>query len=315
MNVTNTYDVLLLDSNAAVRDRIETALAGSGFLRVLAVGGARQAITQLQRSPFDALIAALELNDIDDAWKLVRMVRSGRFCSDRLPVIALCDRRAAVLEALAKEHDSTLVEIRRADALPEHVREVVNGRVKPRLLIIEDDRNAAASARLALEKAFHVDVVHDGLEGYERWRSADYDLVLLDVMLPSLSGPEILERIHDSDTDQVVIVITAYANPDRHQELVFGGATEFIEKPYNVGTLRETCEKVLRHHSLRRSYEQDRASDRVLSHVAQRVQVADYQLSRGQPGRAAYHIRNALAAVRPRTLSDDEWAELIAQFE
>jgi DNA-binding response OmpR family regulator len=98
------------------------------------------------------------------------------------------------------------------------------GATKPTMLIVEDEALAAAAAREALEKAYRVEVAYDGGTALRVWREAMHELVLLDLMLPDISGVELLTTMMIERPSQVVIVLTAYDAPEQHQELVLAGA-------------------------------------------------------------------------------------------
>ena len=82
-----------------------------------------------------------------------------------------------------------------------------------RILIIEDDKDLAQLTKLALEKEnFTVDICLDGAEGLYYMQENMYDLVLLDRMLPSMDGTQVLKEARQSNVSTPVIFITHLAN-------------------------------------------------------------------------------------------------------
>ena len=78
------------------------------------------------------------------------------------------------------------------------------------VLIVEDEvRLAEALAHIMKEEKYLVDTVHTGTDGLEYARSGLYDVVILDVMLPGLSGFEIIKRLRTEKIDTPVIMLTA----------------------------------------------------------------------------------------------------------
>ena len=81
---------------------------------------------------------------------------------------------------------------------------------KERLLVVEDEESLAVGIRDALERSgYYVDLALDGASALEAARAGEYDLVLLDLMLPGLSGLEVLKVLRRERSDVRVVVITA----------------------------------------------------------------------------------------------------------
>ena len=102
------------------------------------------------------------------------------------------------------------------------------------VLIVEDEvRLAEALAHIMKEEKYLVDTVHTGTDGLEYARSGLYDVVILDVMLPGLSGFEIIKRLRTEKIDTPVIMLTAkVADGDKIMGLTIG-ADDYITKPFN----------------------------------------------------------------------------------
>ncbi len=107
----------------------------------------------------------------------------------------------------------------------------------PKLLIVEDESKIARFLELELtHEGYEVDKVEDGRAAVEAALSADYDLILLDVMLPQLNGMEVLRRVR-REKDVPVIVLTAR---DAVMDKVAGldaGADDYITKPFAIEEL------------------------------------------------------------------------------
>ncbi len=101
------------------------------------------------------------------------------------------------------------------------------------VLIVEDEvRLAEALAHIMKEEKYLVDTVHTGTDGLEYARSGLYDVVILDVMLPGLSGFEIIKRLRTEKIDTPVIMLTA---KDETADKVRGldlGADDYMTKPF-----------------------------------------------------------------------------------
>jgi DNA-binding response OmpR family regulator len=114
------------------------------------------------------------------------------------------------------------------------------------VLLVEDDASIREVASLGLEQAgFRVTPLGDGREGLLQFRREPFDLVVLDVMLPTLDGFEVLREIrHDSQTPVVMLT----ARSDLH-DVVVGlelGADDYVTKPFELPELVARMKAVLR---------------------------------------------------------------------
>jgi DNA-binding response OmpR family regulator len=104
--------------------------------------------------------------------------------------------------------------------------------------VIEDERRLANLVRRALEEEGHVvDVAHDGAEGLDVATSTDYDLLVLDLMLPHLDGIEVAKRLRAAKNDVRILMLTAR---DAVEDRVLGlesGADDYLMKPFSFSEL------------------------------------------------------------------------------
>ncbi len=102
-----------------------------------------------------------------------------------------------------------------------------------RILVIEDERKVAEFvARGLRDQRFAVDVVNDGQSGWDMASTCSYDLVVLDLMLPGLSGLEVLKRIRRRGSQVPVLVLTARAGTAEKVENFEAGADDYLTKPF-----------------------------------------------------------------------------------
>jgi DNA-binding response OmpR family regulator len=119
--------------------------------------------------------------------------------------------------------------------------------VTDRILVIEDDTSIVQGLSAALTaEGYAVDVATDGRKGFERARQSDLSLVVLDVMLPGMSGLEILKKLRDAGQTTPVLLLTARGEEtDRVMGLELG-ADDYITKPFSVRELLARIKTVLR---------------------------------------------------------------------
>lgn len=107
-----------------------------------------------------------------------------------------------------------------------------------RILVVEDNRDIAHLVQLHLRDAsYRVDIVENGAEGLERARSASYDLIILDLMLPQLDGLELCRRLRAEGRQTPILMLTAKtAEVDRVLGLEIG-ADDYLTKPFSIHEL------------------------------------------------------------------------------
>jgi len=107
-----------------------------------------------------------------------------------------------------------------------------------RILIVEDDRKLALQLKKGMEEHGHtVAVASEGTEGLEAARRGDFDVLVLDVMLPGLDGFSIVRRLRASRNGTPILLLTARDTPD---EIVMGldaGADDYLTKPFSFKIL------------------------------------------------------------------------------
>ncbi|MCM2321664.1 MAG: sigma-54 dependent transcriptional regulator [Oligoflexia bacterium] len=116
-----------------------------------------------------------------------------------------------------------------------------------RVLVVDDDADLRLSVATALsENHYAVDQAKDGEEGVNRVRAGKYDLVLLDVNMPRMSGLEALKEIKAHDPSIIAIVLTAFSNIRDAVEATKEGAYNYLEKPIKAENLVYLVDKALR---------------------------------------------------------------------
>jgi two-component system response regulator PhoP len=108
-----------------------------------------------------------------------------------------------------------------------------------RVLVVEDEARLAENISRALREGpgYAVDLATDGQEALALCGTNSYDLLLLDLMIPRLSGGEVLRRLRSSADATPVLVLTAMNATDTTIDLLNSGADDYMTKPFDLGEL------------------------------------------------------------------------------
>jgi len=124
-----------------------------------------------------------------------------------------------------------------------------------RILLVEDEPAIAEALEYALEaEGFEVDALGDGAEALKAAREREYDLLVLDLMLPGLSGVEICRRLRSESAIPILMVTAKAAEVDRVVGLEIG-ADDYVTKPFSMAELTARVRALLRRRALDRSGE------------------------------------------------------------
>src|SRR5271166_2673189 len=164
-----------------------------------------------------------------------------------------------------------------------------------RLLLIEDETKVADFVARGLRaERFAVDVSHDGEHGLEMGTTYHYDLVILDLMLPKLSGTEVLRRIRRQNSQVPVLVLTARDGTAEKVENFEAGADDYLTKPFAFAELMVRVKALLRRGATDRPSVL-RVGDLELDRLAQQVRRAGkrIELTSKEYGLLEYLVANA----------------------
>ena len=123
-----------------------------------------------------------------------------------------------------------------------------------RILLVEDEKKLCELIERALKaERYAVDTAHDGLTGWELADAYDYDLVVLDLMLPSLSGTEVLRRIRAKNQKVPILILTARDATEEKVRNFEAGADDYLTKPFAFAELLMRVKALLRRGPVTRS--------------------------------------------------------------
>jgi DNA-binding response OmpR family regulator len=116
-----------------------------------------------------------------------------------------------------------------------------------KILVVEDNQKLAGYIKKALEqKSYSVDCVYDGLSGEKRAEFGEYDLIVLDIMLPEKNGINVCHDLREKNINVPIIMLTAKGELDDKIEGLDSGADDYLVKPFELTELLARIRALLR---------------------------------------------------------------------
>jgi len=118
-----------------------------------------------------------------------------------------------------------------------------------RILVVDDEKNIVKGIKFSLEQdGMEVSVAHDGEEALELARVGNFDLIVLDVMLPKLDGLEVCQSIRGFASTPIIMLTAKSEDMDKIMGLEYG-ADDYITKPFNILELKARIKAIMRRSS------------------------------------------------------------------
>ena len=141
---------------------------------------------------------------------------------------------------------------------------------KYKILVAEDDQAVRdLFSRLLNPEDYEIFLAGNGKEAWDKIKEDNFDLLILDLNMPVMSGMEVIAKVSQAKKDLIMIVITGYATLDTAKEALKQGCYDYITKPFDIDDVKVIIEKALHMHRLReeqkRLKEQLRTAERLAS--------------------------------------------------
>ena len=177
------------------------------------------------------------------------------------------------------------------------------------ILVVDDEVLFARTLAEGLsDQGFDVAVAHDGEQGYRLGKKRSFDVIVLDIMLPHLSGVEVCRRLRAESVDTPILMLTARGAEIDETNALETGADDYLRKPFSFPVLVARCRALLRRGSAASGWTELAAGDLVLDRrrrVARRGG-AEVRLSRRETALLEY-----LMKAGGRVLSKEEILEQV----
>jgi len=116
-----------------------------------------------------------------------------------------------------------------------------------RVLLVEDDNTTQQSIRMMLESSgMIVDTADLGEDGLEIGKLYEYDIILLDIMLPDMDGFEVLRRLRDSRVETPVLILSGLGESENKVKGLSSGADDYLTKPFDKAELMARIQAIVR---------------------------------------------------------------------
>jgi DNA-binding response OmpR family regulator len=178
-----------------------------------------------------------------------------------------------------------------------------------KILVVEDETKVASFLKKGLEQSgYEVEVAQDGEQGWSKFQSGEFDLILLDLMLPKISGWDLIPMIRKSKPALPILALTAKsAVEDRVQGLNLG-CDDYLVKPFSFAELLARIQVQLRRGAALGTAEL-RAADLVLDPLKRQVMRAgkSIELSNKEYSLLEYLLRNKDQIVTRNMIVENVW--------
>ncbi|MGB9680224.1 MAG: response regulator transcription factor [Thermoanaerobacteraceae bacterium] len=181
--------------------------------------------------------------------------------------------------------------------------------MKGKILIIEDEKQIGRFLQLEFEhEGYSIVIANNGVSGLKEAVENEYDLILLDLMLPGLNGFEVLKKIREKSDVPVILVTAKYETKDKVNGLDFG-ADDYITKPFDIEELFARVRTALRKVNNKQQKEILKFKDIIMDLTIHEVRRSDVKidLTKKEFDLLAFLIKNANIALSREKILEKVW--------
>ncbi|MFZ4855730.1 MAG: response regulator transcription factor [Desulfuromonadaceae bacterium] len=185
-----------------------------------------------------------------------------------------------------------------------------------KILVIEDEKKIASFIKKGLEdESCQVTLSYDGVDGLNNATSGEFDLIIIDIMLPKMDGLAVLSQVRGKGMHVPVLMLTAKTETIDIVTGLDSGADDYLAKPFAFAELQARVKALIRK-SVQSRGSDIRCANLRIDPVDHRVwrDKAEIKLSGQEYQIIAYLVRNAEVTVSRQEIADNCWDEPIAQF-
>ncbi len=238
---TVVKSILIVDDQEGLRLTMAALFEDEGY-DVVAVESGYKAVEEVKNKKYDIVFLDIKMPGLNGV--------------DTLREIKKISPEMVVFMMTAYAMDSLIEEAIREGAAaifykPFDIEKIINA-IKnidgnTSILLVDDEESFLESfSELLKENGYSVRITKSGIEAIEIINNELVDIVFMDVVMPEVSGVEILKRMKESVSEKkipIVIMLSAYEVNDRIQEALLLGAQDFIKKPVSIDKIKKTIKK------------------------------------------------------------------------
>jgi two-component system, NtrC family, response regulator HydG len=241
---TPKASILIVDDNVSLDRTMSFILERKGYSVTIAESG-EQALERVREQPFDLIFLDIQMPLMNgtEACKAIKAIRPGAAVV-MMTAYAVEDLVNEALQSGARAVLYKPVDVEKLIDLVEAATDDRNGGL---ILIVDDDDGACATLKKVLvREQFKVGVAHTGEAALQLAAERAYDVVLIDMKLPTINGLETYLRLHKINPQAVAVMMTGYREEmaDLVNEALSHDAYACIYKPIDMGRLLQLIEEI-----------------------------------------------------------------------
>jgi formate/nitrite transporter len=137
-----------------------------------------------------------------------------------------------------------------------------------KILVIDDEEIVGQSLRKTFkDEGYEIDTAHSGQEGLRKARRETFDLMIVDLKMPDISGLDVIKKLKEEQPDTMMVMITGYSTVDSATEALKTGAFDYIPKPFTPEEISEVVQKALETKQRLAKEKEEQEALRSLRHV------------------------------------------------
>ncbi|WP_347990286.1 response regulator [Methylomonas sp. AM2-LC] len=244
MNNSCSYKIAILSSNINFISLVRSVIDKFPFYEAIVVESIDEYVESIKNKSF-AIAISDYIFDGYEIFRVAALAKTKKLEKNWVPIYVITEKQEPTLPAcLAREYGIKEIPLSIFEQIissKESLDSDIKGMSLHSVLIIEDDYDASEIAKLSLKIDFDIDIASDGVQGLNLWKEKRHDIILLDYMLPGMNGDAILSEVMTIDSDQAVIILTAFDKPEFNKDFILNGASQYLPKPYQINDLRSAC--------------------------------------------------------------------------
>lgn len=239
--------ILIVEDDELNRTLLERRLNDEGY-SITTCGNGLGAIELAKNNKFDLVLLDITLPDISGIKVLEEIRNDPDLKKSHIIMVTATDDRETVLQCIEKGATDYLIKPFAMRIVKARIKRCLNkgydnkqNIVEANILLVDDQElNRDVLAHRLRKNGYHIECVSNGHDAFKELDNNKYDLIILDIMMPDISGVEVLKKIRSEGNhqDTPIIMVTAIDSMETINECMRFGANDYILKPLNTELLK-----------------------------------------------------------------------------